>query len=287
MAKTPQPVGIIGLGIIGSRVAARLRAANHLVYVWNRSPRTQPNFLGSARAVAEQARILQIFVRDDEALLETVGNIASSLGPRHIVCNHATVSPAAVLEASRVVIRSGAAFLDAPFTGSKLAAEKGELSFYVGGSEEALAEARPVLEVSGKNILPCGDIGDATVLKLATNMISATTVQVLAEALAVTKASGISPNLLAEALSLNASHSPLIAAKLKAMLARDYTPHFALKNMLKDGRYALGVAEKAGLSLPVLASAVESMARMEQAGRGEEDFSVLAEQFSPSDASLV
>ena len=113
-AKTP--VGVIGLGIIGSRVAALLRREGHAVSVWNRSPKPEPSFLASATEVAEAADILQLFVRDGAALLDVLKTVGPALGPSHLVMNHATVGPAETLEAERLVKERGAAFLDAPFT---------------------------------------------------------------------------------------------------------------------------------------------------------------------------
>ena len=124
-------VGVIGLGIIGGRIAAALRRDGHSVFVWNRSPRAEPNFLSSAREVAESADILQIFVRDGEALLEVIRSMGTALGESHIVMNHATVGPAETLEAARLVSDRGAAFLDAPFTGSRDAATEGQIVYYL------------------------------------------------------------------------------------------------------------------------------------------------------------
>src|SRR5882757_7212134 len=91
--------GVIGLGLIGSRVAANLRKAGYQVWVWNRSPRPEPNFLSSSAEVAESAKIIQIFVSDGDALIQTIQAMAPALGPEHVVLNHATTSPKETLEA--------------------------------------------------------------------------------------------------------------------------------------------------------------------------------------------
>lgn len=160
-----QNVGVLGLGIIGSRVVENLRAAGHEVFVWSRSARAVPNFLASPREVAEAAGIIQIFVRDGAALLEAIEDMKPVLGAGHLVMNHATVSKKAALQAAALVEETGAAFLDAPFTGSKMAAQNGKLTYYIGGSDLMLERARPVLEASAAKILPLGAVGDAMVLK--------------------------------------------------------------------------------------------------------------------------
>lgn len=273
-------VGVIGLGIIGSRVAENLRKAEKHVYVWSRSPKPEPNFLGSPAEVAENSESIQIFVTNGEALLEVVESMESMLDRRHIVINHSTVDVESTKKAANIAHGAGAAFLDCPFTGSKVAAENNQLVFYAGGDAPVLERARPLLDLLSKEIVHCGQIGDATVLKIATNMISAATVQILAEALAVTESQGVHGDRLIEALSLNGCCSDLIRMKLPTMLLGDYSPHFSLKNMFKDAQLGLGLANDAKIDVPALSTTASVMFKSIQKGRGEEDFSVLAANYS-------
>lgn len=275
-----EKVGVIGLGIIGSRVAENLRRAEKHVYVWSRSPKPEPNFLGSPAEVAENSEVIMIFVSDGEALLEVVESMESMLDRGHVVLNHSTVDVESTKRAAAIVEGSGAAFFDCPFTGSKAAAESNQLVFYVGGIEALLERVRPLLEIVSKEILYVGDVGDATVLKIATNMISAATVQATAEALAVTESQAIDGNRLIEALNLNGNCSDLIRMKLPTMLAGDYDPHFALKNMFKDAQLALGLANDAKIDVPALSTTASLMFKAIQKGHAEEDFSVLASTYS-------
>ena len=125
-------VGLIGLGIIGSRVAAALRKRGLQVFVWNRTPRLEQYFVGSPVEVAELCDIVQLFVADDTALLETVRQLTPGLTAQHVVTAHCTVAPESMRGAAEIVERRGARFLEAPFTGSKVAAENGELVYYIG-----------------------------------------------------------------------------------------------------------------------------------------------------------
>src|SRR6266481_10029518 len=169
---THKNLGVIGLGIIGRGVAGNLRRNGFPVYVWNRSPRSVPNFVGSPGEVAEICNYIQIFVSDDEALLQTVRQLGEKLTPRHVVLAHSTVAPDSMRAAAEIVERRGARFIEASFTGSKPAAEKGELVYYVGATDAALQEARPILEASSKQIIYIGAIGQASAIKIATNMIT-------------------------------------------------------------------------------------------------------------------
>jgi len=273
------PVGVIGLGIIGSRVAGALRREGYPVSVWNRSPRAEPNFLSSAREVAESADIIEIFVRDGEALLEVIRSMGTALGASHLVMNHATVGPAETLEAARLVNERGASFLDAPFTGSRDAAAEGELVYYIGGEESVLERALPILKVSAKAILLMGPVAAATYVKIATNMISAAEIGVLSEALALLARGGIPLPRLLEALQHNVANSGAIAAKLPLMLTGEFAPRFSVKNMLKDLQIALRSVEGKGIDLPVTAATAGALMGAVQAGWGEDDFASLARHY--------
>ena len=236
---THKNIGVIGLGIIGRAVAGNLRHKGYPVFVWNRSPRPVPNFVGSVGELTELCNYIQIFVSDDDALLQTVEQLSDSLRPRHLVLAHSTVTPDSMRAAAEIVERRGARFVEALFTGSKPAAEKGELVYYVGGADTALREARPILEASSKQIIYIGPIGHASAIKIATNIITAATVQAAAEALALVQAFGAPLEKFVEAMRANASYSGTLAMKLPKILEGDFEPQFSVKHMLKDMQLAI------------------------------------------------
>src|ERR1700751_326529 len=92
---TPIRVGVVGLGIIGSRVAKNLRKKGFEVYVWNRTPKAEPNFMSSPAEVAKAAQIIQIFVSNDAAVLETLAALRTALTPNHLILIHSSISPQA------------------------------------------------------------------------------------------------------------------------------------------------------------------------------------------------
>ncbi len=280
--RTQKNVGVIGLGIIGSRVAENVRRGGFHVFVWNRTPRPFPNFVGSRSEVAELCDFVQIFVSDDDALLESIDQIKRSLKAHHVVMAHSTVAPHTMRAAAEIVQRRGAQFLDAPFTGSKVAAEKGELVYYVSGDAAASQRARSVLEASSKEIVEVGDkIGQATVVKVATNMITATTVQAAAEALALVHSAGLSPDKFAAAMRGNGSQSPTLAMKLPNMIAGDFETHFSTKHMLKDVDIASRLARSCGLNFGATEAARDSLRSEAEAGRGDYDYCSLVRIFFP------
>ncbi len=271
--KSRKNVGVIGLGIIGSRAAAGLRAAGFQVFVWNRSARAIPNFLGSPADVAAACDLIQLFVADAPALMEVLAALAPKLTASHVIICSATIGPEATLEAARFVEERGARFLDAPFTGSKLAAERRQLVYYVGGDDATFLPARPMLEATSKTIIRTGGIGDAALIKVVTNQIAAVSIQVLAEALAIVRKAGVPPEVFAAALEHNAARSGTMDLKLPKMLSADYEPHFSLKHMFKDVQLSIHLANSMNLDTPTAAVTAGVLFGAIKRGWGDLDFS--------------
>lgn len=272
-------VGIVGLGIIGRGIAAHLRRKRFSVFVWNRTPRPVPNFVGSLGELSGLCNYIQIFVSDDDALLQTVEQLSEKLTPRHLILAHSTVAPDSMRAAAETVERRGARFVEACFTGSRGAAEKGELIYYVGGTDDALRQARPILEASSKEIVPIGTVGQASAIKIATNMVTAASVQAAAEALALVKAQGLPLDKFVEAMRANASYSGTLAMKLPKMLSRDFEPHFSVKHMLKDMQIATQLALANYLDLGVTSAARDQLGEQMQWGHGDQDYSAVLRKY--------
>ena len=274
-------IGVIGLGIIGRGVTSNLRQKGFQVFVWNRTPRAVPNFIGSPGELAEVCDCLQIFVSDDGALLGTVRRLIEKITSRHIVIAHSTVAPDSMRAAAEMVERRGGRFVEAPFTGSKLAAEKGELVYYVAGNDAALREARPILEASSKEIIETGKIGQASAIKIATNMVTAASVQAAAEALALIQALGVPLQKFVEAMQVNASHSTTLAMKIPKMIEANFEPHFSVKHMLKDMEIANQIGSSHHLELGVTSAARDRLVEQIQLGHGDDDYSAVARKYLP------
>ena len=136
--------------------------------------------------------------------------------------------------------------------------------------------------MSGTEILHVGRVGEASLLKIATNMISAVTVETLSEAYGLVAAAGIEPAKLQEAISVNACRSNLSAMKLPTIIEQNYEPHFSLKNMFKDSQLALSLAKSLGIELPALTTTANIMFRTIQEGDGDHDYSILAKKYQES-----
>lgn len=268
-------VGILGLGLIGSRVARNLSDQGSQVWVWNRTPKPFPCYQGSPGEVAAQADNLQIFLKDGPALLSVMEALAPRLTPRHLIIQHCTALPDDVRKAAAIAGRSGSAFLDAPFTGSRDEAEANRLVYYLGGTPETIERARPLLKQSGRTLIPVGEVGQASLVKIATNMITASQVAALAEALALVESEGLSPGVFRQALLENASHSRTLEKKLNCMEAADYSPRFSLENMTKDQHLAHRLLRDRGLGSNQVEAFLQRAEIALQIGCKAEDFSAI------------
>ena len=267
-------IGVFGLGIIGSIWGENLRQDGHDVRGWNRTPKPLPWYVARASEVAKDAEIIFIVVADPPAVQNVLDQILPVLHAGQVVIQSSTISPKATRDFANQVQRTGAAFLEVPFTGSKPAAEQRKTVFYIGGDEKVLKKVRPVLERLASSILHIGPIGRASALKLAMNINIALVAQGLSESLTFARADGIPDEKYFEALKLNASNSGLAALKESKLRTKDFSPQFSLKHMAKDLRLALETARD--LELPQTLSVMRIYEEGLQRGWGEDDFTVLA-----------
>ncbi len=269
-------IAVLGLGIIGSRAQACLVGAGWRVLCWNRTPKGLNHEMATPEEAINGAAVIAFYLKDSPALREVVGRIQPKLQAGQIVMNHSTVDLATTQWIERICVACGCHFIDAPFTGSKLAAADGRLIYYLGGDPELAAQLDGLLSATSQARLPCGPVGAATVVKLATNLISACTVQAMAEALAITTRHGVAADCLVAAVARNASGSALTAMKFPQMVAGDFETHFSLSNMAKDSRYMLALAEAAGVDTPAIQAVSRRLNELCAADLGGLDYSALA-----------
>ncbi len=277
--QTDKRAAVLGLGIIGSRACSRLNDAGWRVSCWNRTPKGIAGEAATPEEAIEDAAVISIYLKDVPAVREVVGRIEGFLKPGQTILNHATLDLETTLWLEKVAQVHGCRFLDTPFTGSKLASANGQLVYYTGGDVDLALEMETYLSITSKSRLHTGRVGTATVTKLATNLISACTVQALAESLAIATRHGVSADCLIEAVSLNASSSVLAGMKLPTMAVGNFETHFSLANMGKDSRYMLALAESAGLETPAIAAVSKRMEELSRQGLGDLDFSAVAKPY--------
>lgn len=267
-------VGVLGLGIIGGIWARHYAAAGVLAGTWNRSPQPDaPAWLDTPEAVVSAADVVHIVVADPPAVRALLARIMPVLGPGKIVVQSSTIDPASSEEFRVSVAASGARYLEAPFTGSKPAAERREIVFYLGGEAALIAALEPVLGLVSGTRLCIGDNRQAATLKLAMNLNIAVQMQGLAEARTLAAAAGIGDDVFYGALAKNVSYSGLVKLKEPKLRAGDFAPQFSVKHLHKDLRLA---ASAAGCTeMPAMDAARQQLKTAEARGLGDADFSVM------------
>jgi 3-hydroxyisobutyrate dehydrogenase len=282
-------VAFLGLGIMGSRMAANLARNGHELTVWNRTAATAEAFVaehtGVARAAtpreaAAAAEIVLSMVVDgpqvEDVLLGADGAAAGApAGTLFVDCS--TIGVPAARAIARRLDDLGHRFVDAPVTGSSPRAEDGTLTIMAGGSAADIERARPILNAMGSTIVHAGPVGQGQLVKVISNTVAATNATTLAQALLVAARAGADLDALVTVMRTGSGGSTMLDLKARPMIEHDYTARFKLDHMLKDVRLCLETAAGAGGSFPFAAETAEILAAASDAGFGEADFAALIE----------
>jgi 3-hydroxyisobutyrate dehydrogenase len=279
-------VAFCGLGIMGGPMAANLARAGYELSAYTRTREKAEAFAAehgaraaaTPREAAEGASTVITIVPDapevEEVLLGEQGAV-HGLGEGGLAIDMSTIAPTAARAIGERLADDGAAFLEAPVSGSRPKAEDGTLTIMVGGERSDFERAKPLFEVMGERIVHVGPRGHAQLAKLLTNTMGAVHAVALAEAVLAVEKAGIDPDAFLEVAAGSAGNSTVLGLKGKPMFERDFTPLFKLEHMLKDVRHCLDEARALGVELR-LGSLVEPLyARAAEAGHAEEDFAAV------------
>jgi 3-hydroxyisobutyrate dehydrogenase-like beta-hydroxyacid dehydrogenase len=278
-------IGFIGLGIMGQPMALNLVKAGHPVTVFNRTPAKAEALKNAgakvaatpAEAAAEADFVIGI-VSDTAAMEEVVlgkGGVLETVRSGAIVIDSSTISPVASRKFACKVAGKGASWLDAPVTGSKHLAEKGELTYMVGGDREAFDRALPVLQVMGKKHIYCGSHGLGLTAKLSQNVIQSTMVEIFCEGFVLAAKAGLKPQILMEVIQGSMARASLTDFKAPFIFRGDFTPYFPLKLMHKDITLALESAYAQNVPMPTAAAVKEVYGAARAQGKGDQDYAAV------------
>jgi len=278
-------IAFLGLGIMGSRMAANLARAGLAPTVWNRTLDKAVDLakLGATAAPSPTDAVrgadIVVTVLSDPAAVRAVavgeGGFLPAVRAGALWMDCSTVDPAFVREMAQHAANRGVRYLDAPVAGSKGPAEKGELLFLAGGAVDDIAEAAPLFEVMGKRTIHAGPVGAGAALKLCNNLMLGAAMLAFAEALAAGRAMGLDQDVLLEALTTSPVAAPFLAFKTHKVRESDWSVEFPLKHQHKDLHLLLQSAYAAGLPLPLAAAVKERYGDARARGYGEVDFSAV------------
>jgi 3-hydroxyisobutyrate dehydrogenase-like beta-hydroxyacid dehydrogenase len=280
-ATSPPRAAVLGLGLIGSIWARHLHGAGALVASWNRTLQTDvPFWAPSPREAAEKADVMIIVVADPPAVENILHALMPVLAKRHLIIQSSTIGPSDSTRFRSLVESTGARYLEAPFTGSKPAAEARKTVFYLGGDAATIAAAEPTLSLFSAQRIHVGNGEQACMVKLVMNLQVAAQAEALCEALFLARAAGVSDDTFFTCMKGNASWSGLAALKEPKLRAADYSPQFSVKHLLKD----LRLLELAGGRLPALSMIMDQLNKLVEAGLQNDDFSSLYRNLSGEEA---
>lgn len=270
-------ITVCGLGIIGSLWARHYRDDGHEVRTWNRTPKPEEaGFVGKVAEAVNGAEIVHLCLAGPPSVESVLKDLQPVLKSGMLVIQSSTISPAAASAFHDLVRGTGADYLEAPFTGSKPAAEARQVVFFPGGPPETIERARPILSSLAKALIPFASPAKSAAIKLAMNLQIAAISQALTEGFHLARAHGIEAEEFFRVLDQNVARSGLVDLKRPKLEQADYAPQFSIKHMSKDLQLALTAAGNLPLRL------TETVARTYQEGIekgwGDLDF-ISLEQF--------
>jgi 3-hydroxyisobutyrate dehydrogenase len=261
MPSTSPAIALLGTGRMGAPIARNLLAAGFAVAVWNRTP-------GRARALADAgarlaaspadaagpAGVVLTMLADGDAVDHAMNGpegALSALRPGSVWIQMATVGVDWTERFSALAHDHGVEYVDAPVSGSDGPARDAQLVVLASGTDSVRPRVEPVFDAIGRRTLWLGPAGNGTRLKLVLNTWLASLAEGMAETLAFTGALGLEQELFLDAIAGGPLEAPWATTKGRAMLAREFTPGFALRLAFKDARLALQAGHEHGLELPL------------------------------------
>lgn len=287
---TADPVGFIGLGIMGQGMARRLLSLPRPLHVWSRNHEVTkaiaaqyPGMItiaASPAAVIDACERTYLMLSTPEACEEVYtmeSGVLEGCRPGKAIIDCATLRPEDMASLGERVRARGGSFVEAPVSGSKAPAANGALIFMCAGDKATFEAAEAELGVMGKKSVFCSEtVGAATQMKLVVNLIMGTQLAALAEGLVLADKLNLSSKDVQTVLDQGAMASPMVALKGPLMAKHEYSTAFPLKYALKDMRFALSLEEAPELPVSAAAAALYAAAD-DEGGLGDADFCAVME----------
>lgn len=256
-----QPIGFIGLGIMGRPIASNLCKAGFSLLVHDAVPSACDPLvaLGAQRSsikeIAETCSIIMMILPNGQivhSVLFDEGGLCDFLPSTALVCDMSSVSPVqAIAFANEMKARTGAAYMDSPVSGGETKAIAGTLTIMSGCSQEQFETMRPCFDAVGAACHRVGDVGQGSLAKLCNQIIVTANIAAVCEATAFAEKHDMDISLLFDVLRIGAANSAMLETRIPKILARDFRPGGHIKTHLKDIKNVLAEAESVGVELPI------------------------------------
>lgn len=276
-------VGFIGLGAMGSGMAANLARAGLLQGVWSRTAAKAEAFArahgvtvaANPAALAQRCDVVITCVSADADVLAVVEAMRPALGAGKVVVDCSTISVGTARRAAGLVTAAGADFLDAPVSGGVEGARNGQLVMMVGGESEVLERVRPALAPMSKSVVHMGPAGAGQATKAVNQIMAAGINQAVTEALAFGAAMGLELDKVIEVVGGGAAGNWFVTHRGPTMIRDHFEPGFKVALHHKDLEICRAMAAEKNVALPLVEMTLHHYQRLMQAGHGEEDISAL------------
>jgi 3-hydroxyisobutyrate dehydrogenase-like beta-hydroxyacid dehydrogenase len=276
------PIGLIGLGLMGNAIAARLLAAGFTVLGFDIAPKARAAFRKLGGQLADHNR--DIFTRCDRVLLSlpdskitraVLREVTPALRYGHIIADTSTGDPQDAIAFSQQLASTGALYLDATISGNSDQVRRGEVVTMIGGSKHGFNQCAKTLRAFAKLALHTGPVGSAAQMKLVTNLVLGLNRAALAEGLVFARTLGLDAKLTLTVLRSSMAYSRIMDVKGEKMISGDFKPQARLSQHLKDVRLMLASAKKSEVALPLSDTHRKILEAAEAAGYGQLDNSAI------------
>ena len=287
-------IGFMGLGIMGTPMAANLLKAGYAVMVYNRSPeKAKPlvklgaGLASHPRALARAADVVIAMVTGPEALGDLLwgpDGAGGAFNHSKVFINMSSVPPGYTRELARELELTGVTFIDAPVSGTKKPAEDGTLAILAGGPRDKVEEFSPVLLAMGKKVIYCGAAGQGSMMKMFINLLLGLMMEGFAEALNFGRLGGLNLEDMLDTVASGAMNAPMFQVKAANIRDKNYPAAFPLKHLAKDAKFVLDTAFELGAPVPAGQMLLHLYRLGVAQGWGDEDISAIAkvlEHLSP------
>lgn len=282
-------VGFIGLGIMGRPMAKNLLKAGHELTVYDINESAVKDLAssgartaGSCKEAAAGNEVIVTMLPNSPHVKEAVlgpGGVLEGAEAGSILVDMSSIAPLVSKEVAEAAAKQSVVMLDAPVSGGEPKAIDGTLAIMVGGPEEAFEQVKDLLGVMGASVTLVGEIGSGNMAKLANQIMVASNIAGMSEALVLAAKAGVNPETVFKAVRSGLAQSTVLDAKAPMVLEGNFKAGFRIELHIKDLQNALDTASELSVPTPMSSSIIDMMKELQGDGKGADDHGGLIQYY--------
>lgn len=275
------PIAFLGMGLMGTRMAARLLQAGYTVAIWNRSPQACDALIQQGATALELDQIgnypvVLICLADDYAVQNVFERIQPYLQAQQIIVDFSSLSVSATQQLAQSAQQQYVTWIDSPVSGGTIGAEQGSLVIFAGGDAETIQQLAPIYNALSQRVTRMGESGTGQATKICNQLIVAANSTLIAEAVALANQAGVDTTLLAPALAGGFADSKPFQILAPRMATHTFEPvQWKVQTLSKDLNNALKLAQNLNLKIPVAQKALLQLQAHQENGFSENDLATI------------